>query len=233
MTDVDLDDAPWQVIDEGRSLLVGQYFIGPGNTTSTLVVGFGDDELLVLSPGPDPDEAALAALQRRGRVSALLAPNGFHRAGLASWARSFPDASVHAADGALARVGARVEPVQDLESLRPRLGPDVDLLVLPHMRSGEVWLATQGSKAALYTGDAFTNLAPGRGFSSVLLGLLGLRPGLRRNPWQRRLMARDRAAYDRWLLSTLDALQPAVLIPGHGAVLEEADLAARLAALVG
>ncbi len=227
-----LEDGPWTVLDSSCSLLSGTYSTGPGNLTTTLVVGFGDDELLVVSPGPKPEEARLEALQARGRVTAILAPNGYHRAGLASWAAAFPEASVHAGDAALKRVRGKVERVEDLSGLERRLGPEISLLELPDMRSGEVWLSCGGPDPALYCGDAFANLRASGAFSAAFLWAFGFGQGLSRNPWQRRLMALDRPGYDRWLRATIDRIEPALLIPGHGSALRTDDLIERLHALL-
>lgn len=225
-------EGPWKVVDDARSLLAGSYSIGPGNLTTTLVVGFGDDELLVVSPGADPDEGRLARLESRGRVTAILAPNAYHRAGLASWAAHFPDATVHASTGALARVRAKVAGAQDLSDLAPRLGPELGLLTMPDMRSGEVWLSIRGPAPALYSGDTFANLRRDGLLSGLLLAVFGLGEGLGRNAWQRRVMTRNRASYDAWLRQTLDREAPETLIPGHGGIVRTDDLLDRLRALL-
>ncbi len=227
-----LREGPWTVLDGSRALLTSTYSIGPGNSTTALVAGFGDDELLVVSPGPDPDEATLAALEARGRVTAILAPNGFHRAGLASWAAAFPDATVHAGSGAVARVRDKVPTAADLSSLAARLGSELSLLELPDMRSGEVWLGWGGAEPALYCGDAFANLRATGAISLAFLRAFGFGPGLVRNPWQRRLMALDRPGYDRWLRDTIERIEPALFIPAHGAAIRTPEVAAQLAALL-
>lgn len=219
----------WQVLDDAASVLVSEYSIGAGNRTTTLVCGFGDSSLLVVSPGPDPAPDALAALEARGRVAALLAPNGFHRAGLAAWSRAFPDAIVHAGEGAAARVGRVVGRVEPIGTLQAGLGAAARLMELPCVRSGEVWLSCP---AGLYTGDTFANLRPDDAFSRALLAVLGLGGGLRRNPWQRRLMATDRGGLDRWITETVRREAPTTLIPGHGDIERGADLAARLLAML-
>ncbi len=222
----------WTPLSEDHALLVRGYSTGPGNRTTTLVAGFGDGDLLVVSPGPDPSDECLAELEPQGRVRAILAPNGFHRAGLASWAARFPDATLHAAPAAAKRVAQVAPGVQDLEGLRVRLGGDLCLVEPPGLRSGEVWVSSPAEGGTLYAGDAFTNLSATSAFMAAFLWVLGFDGGLARNPWQRRMMATDRPAFDRWLRAEVERLRPGLLVPGHGDVVRGDDLTARLTALV-
>jgi len=223
----------WTVLDDDPPVLVHAYSIGPGNETNTLVAGFGDRELLVVSPGSKPSGELLEELEPFGRVTALLAPCAFHHAGLPAWHAAFPEAQTYAASGridALRKKRADV-PIAPVSELIPRLGDRVQAIEAPGMRFGETWVAISGARRSLYVGDAFTNLAEVPWFPlGWMLRPLGLGPGLRRNPLRSGLLVTDRSAHTDWLNGLLDR-PPARVIPGHGEVIEADDAIARLGAL--
>ena len=150
----------WQVLDEESALLVRTYSIGPGNTSNCSVARIGDGELVVISPATDPDDAALRELEAFGRVTAIVAPNGFHRAGTPAWAAAFPDAQVHAPERALPRVRKVAPGAQDVAALAERSPDGVDLLTLPSMRYGETWMLVHAASGPVWcVGDTLTNLS--------------------------------------------------------------------------
>ena len=217
----------WTLLDDEPPVLVGTYSIGPGNETNTLVVGFGDGELLVVSPGSDPTDEQLRALEPYGRVTTLVAPNLFHHSGLAAWHAAFPEARVCAADGSLGAWAKKsTVPLDGWSALE--LGPSVRLHASAGVKHAETWVEVLGSERTLYCGDAFLNMAAVPWFPlGWLLRPLGLGPGFRRNPVRRRLLVDDLDAHGAWLESLL-AENPTRLVPGHGDVVESPDLAARL-----
>jgi len=69
--------------------------VGMRLTASMTVLALGDGGLLVHSPLPLTPERR-AAVEARGRVTHLYAPNTFHHLWLGEWSRAFPAARVHA-----------------------------------------------------------------------------------------------------------------------------------------
>ncbi|MFT5685575.1 MAG: hypothetical protein ACI8RZ_006529 [Myxococcota bacterium] len=222
MTDT---ERSWQIL--GDDLLVRAYSLGGGNTANMVAFRLPERGLAVISPSTKVREETLEALAEHGTVRALIAPNSFHTLGLSVWSQRFPEAGVYAGEAALKRIRGRItgldiQPVSMLQT-----GPGADLFELPRMRNGETMLRTTvDSKIAWYGGDVFLNVTDLPGVMGFFLSRIGMGPGFVVNPINRRVMMLDRGAVKAWAMEMLGEV--GVVIPGHGEVLVEDGLGARM-----
>lgn len=230
-----MTDTPsgWRVLDADHALLVRTYTIGPGNTSNCTVVRLTGDELVVISPSVQPDDATLRDLEAFGRVAAIVAPNGFHRSGTPHWSAAFPDATVHAPTRALPRVRKVAPQARDLDVLAARASDGVVLHALPGMRYGETWLTVQTSVGPVWcVSDTLTNLERLPTGLGWMMRMLGISTGFGLNGAQARFMALDKPAFRRFLRERYAAAAPVQVVPGHGAVVPTEGLADQLGALI-
>jgi hypothetical protein len=212
----------WTVVDDKLPILTCHYSFGPGEAFS-LAIG-GEGGLIVVSPPANPSERTFTELEARGKVKALVAPNAFHTMGIAPFKARFPDAQVFAAAQSIARVEkkSQVGGIKPVADSRDVTGPNVDLLDIPHFKTGEVLVrARSGSEVAWYVTDVIMNMpvAPG-GPIGLLFKWTGSAPGLRLNglaPW---FMMKDKMGVRRWLREEAEKQPPTLLIPAHGDVVK-------------
>ena len=223
-------EAGWQIL--GEALLVRTYSIGPGNTTNSVVCRLADGGLGIISPPSHIDDAALVELADFGVVRAIIAPNAYHTAGLQPWQERFPEAGVYAGEAALKRIRGKIRTLDIAPVTELATAEGVALVQLPRMRNGETFLrARAGSKTVWYGGDVFLNMTGLSGVMGFFFRTVGMGPGFVVNPINRWFMMRDRAAVSDWAKEALVGVD--VVIPGHGEILEEAGLEARMVEMLG
>jgi hypothetical protein len=192
-----------------------EYSFGPGIAGTLAIRTSG--EWTVMSPASRPPPSALDALERDGRVTALVAPNAYHHLGQAAWRDRFPEAVSYAPEGSLPRL--RKKSNVDYRSITDLARPGLSILVPDGMKSPDVLLhaAIDGANV-WWLGDLFSNTRAGD--QSLLLRILGWLagsgPGYRRNQKPGLVYVRDR---DAWLASIRAALAehpPAIVVPAHG-----------------
>lgn len=209
----------WQVFDAQLPILTHEYSFGPG-TANALAVGI-DGGLMVVSPPCRAGSGVFDALARHGEVRALVAPNAFHHMGLGEWHARFPAAAVFAPAQSVQRVQrhtgvAGIRPVAEAAALT---GPHVDLVDMPHYKTGEVLVRMRSSRGLVwYLTDIVLNLPrlPDHPVPRLLFKLSGSAPGLRLNHIAPLFMVRDKAALKRWVAEQLAAAPPQWLVPCHG-----------------
>jgi hypothetical protein len=211
--------------------------LGPGGVPLRAVaLRLADGTLAIYSPLRGLGEEAHRELAALGAPSALIAPNHFHNLGLAEHAARYPTATIFGAATAAPRLKRRAgHAVRDAATLMGAgaWAAGSSLLIPPATRNGELWvsLAAPAGHRAWIVGDAFFNIArTPRSPLGLLLRALGITPGLRIGAsflW----MIKDRAAYRAWLLAALAAQGPTTLVPCHGEILTDRDLATQLRVL--
>ncbi len=224
-------NATWDLVDETARLYRATYAFGYGGSATAVLFGLGDDELALMSPpGGWLAPALFDAIPELGRVTALVAPNGFHRIGLPEARRRYPEAPVFAPRAALKRVGKVVDGPRALEGLGPLLPEGVELRELPGMKRPDTFLRVQaGQGPAWYLNDVVTNLqALPEGAMGLLLDAMGFREGLALNTFGCRWITKARPELAQWLLSELRNQPPALVLAGHGPVESRPQVLARL-----
>jgi hypothetical protein len=220
----------WTIIDEDGGILTRTYRFAPGAWARTLVARFKADELLVMSPPTGLDDASYRALERFGKVTALVAPNGFHHLGLAPWKQAFPDCRIFASDKALARIRKKQPTLSNLEplsELSKNVQPGVELCDLPFFSIGEAWLKAPSKAGQVwYVSDSCFNFPelPKAFVPRLLLKWTGSAPGFRINGLGNLIFLRDKRGYKAWFLDQLRKDAPSIVVSAHGDVLDQPKL---------
>jgi hypothetical protein len=215
----------WQIFDADLPVLVYEYSFGPGSANALAVRGPGG--VIVVSPPWRVSDAAFGDLLPYGKVVALVASNAFHHLGIPEWKRRFPDAAIYAPLQSIARVERKmrfsgVRPLEDASSIA---GPRVELIDMPHYKTGEALAKLHTSRGlAWYVTDFMMNMRklPANPIAKLVFTLSNSAPGLKFNNLTPLFMVKDKAALKRWLAQEFDEAPPQWIIPAHGDVVEAA-----------
>jgi hypothetical protein len=216
----------WKIFDADMPILTYTYSFGPG-TANALAVGTGSG-LVIVSPPCRVTQTVFEDLRPYGAVRALIASNAFHHMGIPEWKRRFPDAKVFAPAQAIARVErqTRLDSIRSLAETSAITGPRLDLIDMPHYRTGEVLVRMRTARGVVwYVTDVILNMPtlPTNPILKILFKLSGNAPGLKFNNIAPIFMAKDKKAVRRWLAAEYQKEPPLWLIATHGDI---ADLAA-------
>lgn len=161
------------------------------------------------------------------RVSQLIIPNSFHYLGIEEWRAIFPDATHRCSKAAMKRLAAKGVPTPSLIDASLSLPHNSRVLELPHSKIGELWLSfhEQSANRGLCVGDAFFCLDKPKDLRSRLLQKAS---GICESPAVSRLfkwaMLNDRKKFHNWATITLTELDPQILVPQHGSILQGQEL---------
>ena len=207
---------PWTECLAGSGVFRAVYDCPAFGPVNALAIRLGELELAVLSPPPDPDGAYLDALSHLGRVTALIAPNSAHTAGLSDWAARCPQAVIYAADDAVDDIakacGVAVQPISRL------VCPDgLTVYPAPGVSSGSLFMvSSRGGAVVAYLDELVVWMSewPRNWVSRALYFLTGTRPGLTLNHLFLRWFGQDKEA----LLKEADAVaqQADQIVGAHG-----------------
>ncbi len=212
-------DLPWLPVAPDLPIATCEYMVGPGRSKALAVPCAGG--LAIVSPPYDAAESTYAAIEARGRVRALVAPNGLHYMGMAAWKARFPDAAIFAPADAVVRVAkkTRLSDVKPLSELGALAEPGVELIELPRVRGGETLVRVKnGAHVAWYLTHLITNmptLPPEFPFKH-LFAWTKSGPGLRPNGVFSMFLVKDKRALHGMLRAELDRLPPTIFVPCHG-----------------
>jgi hypothetical protein len=208
----------WQPVAD-LPLFTCEYSFGPGLAKALAVPCNGG--YAIVSPPCDAPDGVLAEIEKRGKVKAIVASNAFHNKGVAAWKARFPDAALFAPSQSIARVEKKggVTGVKPLSAMGDLLGSDVEMLDMPHYKTGEVLVRVKsGSKVAWYVTDVIMNMAkipPSFPFKQIFSWTKS-GPGLRPNGFAAMMMVKDKKALYGWLREELEKAPPTVLVACHG-----------------
>jgi hypothetical protein len=225
--DVNAEATPhgWRVFAHDPAVLIRTYSFGPG--TSNALAVRGQAGVLVLSPPYRATQGLVDDLARFGTVCALVASNAFHHLGIREWKARFPNAAVFAPAQSIARVQRQtgVEDIRPIAAAAPLAGPRIELVDMPHYRTGEVLVRLDTERGRVwYVTDLIMNMpeVPRHPIFGPLFKLTGSAPGLKYNNVGPLFMVKDRKALKGWLAGEYSKAPPRWLIATHGDV---ADLA--------
>lgn len=215
----------WNVLDAERALLWREYEFNRGAYATTLVFR-GPDGLVVVSPCPGLDATAYDALASYGEVRALICNNDAHHLGQTEWRARFPQAASYAGPAALAALakklpGVVVRPIGELP-----LGPGAEAVVLDGYTNGELLVVVRTARGPIwYTGDLLTNLTrmPGPPVR-WLFTWSGSAPGFKLFKLGVWFFVKDRRALRAQVEALLQREPPVVVVPGHGAPVDDPGL---------
>ena len=213
----------WKVFDARTPILLYDYSFGPGRANALAVGGSGG--LILVSPPCRVPAGVPEDLAKYGRVAALVASNAFHHMGLPEWKARFPDAMLFAPAQSIARVErqSKIAGVRPLADAAAVAGPNVELIDMPHYKTGEVLVRIKTERGLVwYVTDVIMNMPvlPKHPVAKAIFALSRSAPGLRFNNLAPLFMVADKAALRRWVAAEFRKAPPAWLIPAHGDVVE-------------
>jgi hypothetical protein len=202
-----------------------------------LAIRLKDGQLLIWSPIASASEEALAALDKLGKVGAMVEPNHFHHLGVEPFRKRYPRAALVAHDPAIPRLQrvTRSE-FQSLSALQPLLPDGLHLAGPEGLKQGETWLWSErrGSDPGfLVVGDSYLNMTSPKNFLvDKAFRMTGSYPGLKLTKVFRFVAFADQVRFRTWVDDFQRRHQPTVLIPSHGDLYESPSLGQELVSLI-
>jgi hypothetical protein len=201
--------------------VVGVYLATKGGLRCT-AFKLMDGSLCLFSPVLGLGDDAMQSLKSIGPVSRLIAPNHYHNAGLAEYAKAFPKARLYASPNAAPRLAKLTGmSFEDLQSLKDLLPKSFAILEPKGLKTGEVWISGESdSKKAWFVVDAIAGpkmTAETDQFDYPELLKTFPTYGIR-----------DINDYSAWFLKQLTADQPVLVVPCHGGLIAASDLPKKL-----
>lgn len=227
----------WEVLDDATHSLTLEYSFRPKSTARAFVTRLTGDELVIFSPPVGIDPAVFRQLDDHGRVTALVAPNGFHYLGLRPALAAFPGATLYAPEGAMRRISKKQPDLalRPLAELQAQTQAAVRILDVPGYSIGEAWAIIETAAGPLwYVSDSCFNLPqlpPGLA-TSLLFRWTKSGPGLSLNGIGNLFFLKDRPRFKQWFEARLTEPPPAMLVPAHGNIARADGLGKSLKALV-
>jgi hypothetical protein len=227
----------WELLDAATDSLTLEYSFRPQSTARAFVTRFANGELVIFSPPVGIDPAVFRELDGYGRVTAIVAPNGFHYLGLRPALEAFPEACLYAPEAALRRV-TKKQPdlrLRPLGELQERTDARVQILEVPGYSIGETWAIVDTSAGRLwYVSDSCFNLRqiPYGLATRLLFQWTKSGPGLSLNGIGNLFFLKDRPRFKRWFEDRLAEKGPSLLVPAHGEIARASELGTSLKALI-
>lgn len=227
----------WRTLAEEPLVLIREYKFGPGYANA-LAVRLPNQKLLLVSAPlglPATDHQALAA---HGEVIAMIAINGAHHLGLPESHTAFPNAVSYATSGARERILKKSKApgqLEPIENLKPLLGDKVSVIAADGCKIGDVLVRVQTERGTLlYVGDFIANIPtlPKNPIAWLMFRLTNSGPGLKVFKIFFNFFVADKRALRDFLIREIQSRPPAILVPGHGEVVERPELAPTLVAML-
>lgn len=211
---------PWIDVFGAPNLRSCEYSFGPGMARSFAVRG--PRGWVVVSPPCNADDTVFSGLDADAPVAALVAPNAFHHMGLRAWHERYPQARLFAPAQAITRVEkkskvTRVAPVADSRDV---CGDVLELLDMPHYKTGEVLVRAPSPKGPVWhVTDVIFNwpqVPPGLMAKLLFSVLSDSAPGFKLSAPAAFLMIKDKRGVYRWLKELAQRDAPVRIVPSHG-----------------
>ncbi|MFT5434326.1 MAG: hypothetical protein ACI9OJ_005039 [Myxococcota bacterium] len=225
--------AGWNVIDRAAGVLSINYEFTKGAGATTFAARMTDGKMVIVSPSVGLNDAIASDLAEFGDVGAIVANNGFHHLGQAEWRARYPKARAFAPAMAAARIAKKSKTAgefEPLEALAPLLGTDVGFHDVENSKLGESWFwAKVDSGYAYYVSDVLANMPslPPALMPKFLFWLTKSGPGYSVFHLALKFMVKDKSATLNALLADMEMRVPSVVVPGHGPMLTEKDIASK------
>lgn len=230
----------WTILDRERAVLTRPYVFDPKSRASAnaLVAKMPDGKLVVMSPPVVTDDAVFEDLAEFGEVGAVVANNGFHHLGQASWKARFPDAHFFAPSQAMGRIKKKSKTAPaflPLSELVATLGDDVSITEVPNTKCGESWCHARVEGGRVwFTSDVLANMEslPKAFPVRQLFKWTGSAPGYRVFGLALKFIVKDKKAVLGAMRAQMAEAPPTIVVPGHGAVMTHDGLAEESRALL-
>lgn len=227
----------WKTLAEDPLVLIREYSFGPG-VANALAVQLPNRKLLLVSAPTDLSKADHDALAAVGEVTAMLAINGAHHLGLPDAGSSYPNAVSYATESARTRILKKSKSpgkLESIENLKPLLGDKLSVLAADGCKVGDVLVRVRTERGILlYVGDFIANIPklPKNPIAKLMFRLTDSGPGLKVFKIFFSFFVADKKALRSFLIREIEAEPPAILVPGHGGVVERPDLAPTLVSML-
>jgi hypothetical protein len=216
----------WEVLPHGDIekladnlyTVVGKLRMPFGETPRRMTIAKLAGDRLVIFSAIALDEARMAKLEQIGRPTFLLVPSGIHRIDAKPWKDRYPDITVVAPEGAIARIGEIVAIDASTAELDD---PRVHVETIPGTAGGELAMTVETETGkTLVVNDLIFNLPETGGLAGIGLRVLGFGPG---HPTMPRLVKRKlvkdekavQAQLHDWALAGFERI-----LVAHGAPIE-------------
>lgn len=228
----------WVDLPSHPELMLGQYIV-PNFVSNSICLKVNEKEFVLVSPGKGLLKDWPEELKGDDIDISIIMPNGFHYLGVSAWQEQFPNVKLYANAEAIPRLlenGIKENNleagIRALQDEQPSLPVDYDVLLVPGHREGETWLRKQDSEngSTWITCDSFLNYErlSNQPIARFMQKLLGAAPGLKMSQVIKWFIIKDRKSFKNWALKQLAEDKPTTLIPSHGEVSQEHDLAIKL-----
>jgi hypothetical protein len=210
----------WQPVDGTDNVQTFEYSFGRGLARTFAVLG--PEGWVVVGPAYKADEATYAALEKRGPVAAVVAPNAFHTMGIRGWHERFPKARLFAPAQAIARVEKKgnVTGVAPLAEAAGLSGDAIELHDMPHYKTGEVLASARSPRGPIWhVTDVIFNwpkLPPGFVVKLMFNILTDSAPGFKLAGLAALFMMKDKRGVYRWMKEQAQKAPPVRVVPSHG-----------------
>jgi hypothetical protein len=210
----------WQAVEGTTNILTYEYSFGPGLARTFAVLG--PKGWVVVGPACGGDEGLYKALEERGKIAAIVAPNAYHNMGVRPWHERFPEAGLFAPAQSIARVEKKsgVEGVKPVAAAADLCGDALELIDMPYYKTGEVLVRAPSSAGAIWhVTDIIFNwqsLPPGFIVKLLFNVLTDSAPGFKLAGPPGWFMMKDKRSVYRWVKEQAQKAPPVRIVPSHG-----------------
>lgn len=233
----------WYPVDQHPELLMGKYIVPNFSSNSIALKILGTqastDEFLIISPGVSLLKHWKTLGFTAQAKAHIIMPNAYHYMGVSAWQKAFPNNTLYASQSAIPRLIskgiAKQGGIISLENQLPPLPENYSILFPPGHRAGDVWLKKEMTNESLWvTCDSFLNhpKMSNQPIARLMQRLLGAAPGLKMSQVVKWLILNDKKAFKIWALNQLSKDNPTVLIPSHGEITHDKDLASQIQKMI-
>ncbi len=228
----------WRVLDEATATLAYTYTFSRDATANAFATRMADGRMMVISPPCRASEGVMDDVAQFGDVGALVANNGFYYMGQPEWKAHFADATCYAAPEAVARIhkkSGRRDEYTPLSELQPLLGDGILVREVPNTRCGETWAhVTTASGRVWFGSDVLANMPelPKPLPFRMIFKWTKSAPGYSVFGLAVRIMIKDWRGALELMAQDVENAPPTIMVPGHGGILDDADLAEQTRALL-
>jgi hypothetical protein len=222
----------WQIIDGDAGVLSFSYkFAGEGQA-NCFTAKLPSGGLMIISPPSRVTAAEMGDLAAFGEVEVIVANNGFHYLGIASWREQFPRARCFAAPGARDRIKKKSKDAGELEllsALQPLLGDRVAVIEAPASKGGETWAwAKIAGGHAWYASDVLVNMSalPSSFVVRTLFKWTNSAPGYKVFGLATKFLLSNKKLALAQMLEDVRKHPPTVMVPAHGTILTSGSVGA-------
>lgn len=220
----------WQEVIEGANVWVHEYEANSYKANAFAVL-LDENSLAIISPPSGMSETDFAAIEAKGKVTALIAPHSGHDLGQLDWQTRYPNAQPYAPTAALNQlkdIGLRpFAPLSKLSSA------NVEFQEVPGTKKGGTIAIAHGrERAIVYLDELVVNWASLQGplLVKLMFWLSGSAPGLQVNRVYSKILCTDVSAVAQTVIKALES-DPAIVV-AHGAPLVNVGDVARVRTLV-